>query len=167
MVVNSELNKFVNQSYKYGFSTSIETEKIEKGLNEDVVRLISAKKQEPLFMLEFRLNAFRKWLKMEEPDWASLDYSPSDYQAIRYYSAPKKKPKLESLDQVDPELLETFEKLGISLTEQKRLTNVAVDAVFDSVSVATTFKDELAKAGVIFCSISEAIQNYPELTKTG
>ena len=165
MVVNSELNKFVNQSYKYGFSTSIETEKIEKGLNEDVVRLISAKKQEPLFMLEFRLNAFRKWLKMEEPDWASLDYSPSDYQAIRYYSAPKKKPKLESLDQVDPELLETFEKLGISLTEQKRLTNVAVDAVFDSVSVATTFKDELAKAGVIFCSISEAIQNYPELVK--
>ena len=163
---NANLENLVNQPYKYGFSTSIETETIEKGLNEDIIRLISLKKQEPDFMLQFRLQAFEKWKKMNEPEWAYLNYTKTDYQDIRYYSAPRKKEKLNDLNEVDPELLRAFEKLGISLSEQKKLTNVAVDAVFDSVSIGTTFKDELAKSGVIFCSISEAIQLYPELIKT-
>lgn len=160
------LEKLVNEPYKYGFTTDIETDKIKKGLTEDTIRLISAKKNEPEFMLNFRLKAFKKWQKMQEPEWAYLNYETTNYQDIRYYSAPKKKKKLDSLDEVDPELLETFEKLGISLNEQKRLSNVAVDVVFDSVSVGTTFKDELSKAGVIFCSISEAIQLYPKLIQT-
>jgi|TARA_B110000503_G_scaffold97207_1_gene145990 Fe-S cluster assembly protein SufB len=163
---NANLENLVNQPYKYGFSTSIETEKFDKGLSESVVRLISAKKEEPEFMLQFRLQAFAKWEKMNEPEWAYLNYKKTDYQDIRYYSAPKKKEKLNDLSEVDPELIRAFEKLGISLLEQKKLTNVAVDAVFDSVSIGTTFKDELAKSGVIFCSISEAIQLYPELIKT-
>ena len=164
-VLDTNLTKLVNQPYKYGFSTDIEKDIIEKGLNENVVRLISKKKNEPEFLLNFRLKAFKKWKKMQCPSWAQLKFSEIDYQDIIYYSAPKIKKKLDSLDDVDPELLETFEKLGISLTEQKRLTNVAVDAVFDSVSIATTFKEELAEYGVIFSSISEAIQDYPELIK--
>ncbi|MDB9379193.1 Fe-S cluster assembly protein SufB, partial [Nodularia sphaerocarpa] len=156
----------VNQPYKYGFITDIEADTIPRGLNEDVVRLISSKKNEPQFMLDFRLRCYRQWLKMTEPTWPSVKYPPIDYQNIIYYSAPKKKKaKLNSLDEVDPTLLETFEKLGISLTEQKRLANVAVDAIFDSVSVATTFKDKLAEDGVIFCSISEALQEHPELVR--
>jgi Fe-S cluster assembly protein SufB len=155
-----------NREYKYGFVTDIETETIPKGLSEDTVRLISAKKNEPEWMLEFRLKAYRNWLKMEEPNyWANIDYPQIDYQEITYHSEPKKKVTKESLDEVDPELLKTFEKLGIPITEQKMLANVAVDAVFDSVSVATTYKKKLAKAGVIFCSFSEALQEYPELIK--
>jgi Fe-S cluster assembly protein SufB len=164
-ILDTNLTKLVNQPYKYGFSTDIEKDIIEKGLNENVVRLISKKKNEPEFLLNFRLKAFKKWEKMQCPSWAQLKFSEIDYQDVIYYSAPKVKKKLNSLDEVDPELLETFEKLGISLTEQKRLTNVAVDAVFDSVSIATTFKEELAEYGVIFSSISEAIHNYPELIK--
>ncbi len=163
--LNTNITKLVNQPYKYGFSTTIEKDIIEKGLNEDVVRLISQKKQEPEFLLKFRLKAYKKWTQMSCPEWAQLKFSEIDYQDIIYYSAPKLKKKLNSLDEVDPELLATFEKLGISLTEQKRLTNVAVDAVFDSVSIATTFKEELAEQGVIFSSMSEAIQDYPELIK--
>src|SRR5438876_3511250 len=135
-----------NREYKYGWVTDIESEMIPRGLNEDIIRLISAKKNEPEWMLEFRLKAYRHWLTMTEPTWANVKYGPIDYQAIRYYSAPKKKKQLNSLDEVDPELRSTFEKLGISLDEQKRLSGVAVDAVFDSVSVATTFQAELAKA---------------------
>ena len=156
----------VNQPYKYGFITDIESDTIPKGLSEDVVRLISAKKNEPEFMLEFRLKAYRHWLKMTEPTWPHVHYPAIDYQNIIYYSAPKKqKEKLGSLDEVDPTLLEAFEKLGIPLSEQKRLSNVAVDAIFDSVSIGTTFKEKLAKDGVIFCSISEALQEHPELVK--
>jgi Fe-S cluster assembly protein SufB len=160
------LESLTNQEYKYGFRTEIEADVIPKGLSEETVRLISSKKNEPEWMLEFRLNAFRQWQKMKEPDWAHLQYPKIDYQDIIYYSAPKQaKPKLQSLDEVDPELLRTFEKLGLPLSEQKRLAGVAVDAVFDSVSVATTFKKDLAKHGVIFCSISEAMVEYPELIK--
>lgn len=162
-ILDTNLTKLVNQPYKYGFSTDIEKDIIEKGLNENIIRLISKKKNEPEFLLNFRLKAFKKWQKMQCPSWAQLKFSEINYQDIIYYSAPKVKKKLDSLDEVDPELLETFEKLGISLTEQKRLTNVAVDAVFDSVSIATTFKEELAEHGVIFSSISEAIHDYPEL----
>ncbi|MDQ3221807.1 MAG: Fe-S cluster assembly protein SufB, partial [Acidobacteriota bacterium] len=155
-----------NREYKYGFVTDIETETIAKGLSEDTVRLISAKKNEPEWMLEFRLKAFRQWLKMTEPDyWANFDYPRIDFQNISYYSAPKQKSKKQSLDEVDPELLRTFEKLGIPLTEQKMLANVAVDAVFDSVSVATTYKKKLLDAGVIFCSFTEAVELYPEKIK--
>jgi len=164
-ILDTNITKLVNQPYKYGFSTDIEKDIIEKGLNENVVRLISKKKNEPEFLLEFRLKAFKKWKKMQCPSWAQLKFSEIDYQDVIYYSAPKAKKNLNSLDEVDPELLETFEKLGISLNEQKRLTNVAVDAVFDSVSVATTFKEELAEYGVIFSSISEAIHDYPKLIK--
>ncbi|MFP4415507.1 MAG: Fe-S cluster assembly protein SufB, partial [Coleofasciculus sp.] len=147
--MTTTVKKLVNQPYKYGFVTDIEADTIPRGLNEDVVRLISAKKNEPEFMLEFRLKAYRQWLKMEEPTWPHVNYPPINYQDIIYYSAPKKKTeKLNSLEDVDPALLETFEKLGIPLSEQKRLSNVAVDAIFDSVSVATTFKDKLAEAGV-------------------
>lgn len=163
--MTATVKSLVNQPYKYGFVTDIETESIPHGLNEDVIRLISAKKQEPEFMLEFRLKAYHQWLKMTEPNWPNVTYPPVDYQSIVYYSAPKQKEKLKSLEDVDPVLLETFEKLGIPLSEQKRLSNVAVDAIFDSVSVATTFREQLAKEGVIFCSISEALKEYPELVQ--
>ncbi len=149
--------------YKYGFVTEVETESIPKGLSEETVRLISEKKNEPPFMLEFRLKAYRKWLTEKEPKWPNVSYEPIDYQNITYYSAPKKKPQLGSLDEVDPEVLKTFERLGIPLEEQKRLSNVAVDMVFDSVSIGTTFKKKLEEAGVVLCSISEAVHKYPEL----
>jgi Fe-S cluster assembly protein SufB len=164
--MSTTVKTLVNQPYKYGFITDIESDSIPRGLSEDVVRLISTKKNEPEFMLEFRLKAYHQWLKMTEPTWADVNYPPINYQDIVYYSAPKQQKKqLNSLDEVDPTLLETFEKLGIPLSEQKRLGNVAVDAIFDSVSIATTFKEKLAKDGVIFCSISEALQEYPELVK--
>lgn len=153
-----------NREYKYGFTTDIETETIAKGLSEDTVRLISSKKNEPEWLLEFRLKAFRRWLEMKQPDnWANFAYPNIDFQNISYYSAPKQKAKKASMDEVDPELIKTFEKLGIPLSEQKMLANVAVDAVFDSVSVATTYKEKLKKAGVIFCSFTEAVAEYPEL----
>ncbi|MCX5964737.1 MAG: Fe-S cluster assembly protein SufB [Cyanobacteria bacterium] len=165
--MTSTVQTLVNQPYKYGFVTDIESDTIPRGLSEDIVRMISAKKEEPDWMLEFRLRAYRLWLTMETPEWAHVDYPAIDYQNIIYYSAPKVQAKKNSLDEVDPELLATFEKLGISLSEQKRLTNVnvAVDAIFDSVSVATTFREKLAKDGVIFCSISEAVKEHPELIK--
>lgn len=160
-----QLSQMMNRPYKYGFKTFIESDTFPKGLNEDVVRAISAKKNEPEWMLEFRLRAFKKWLTMEEPHWSDNRYPVIDFQDLSYYSAPKMKEKKASLDEVDPELLRTFDKLGIPLNEQKRLANVAVDAVFDSVSIATTFREELGKAGVIFCSISEAVKEYPELIR--
>jgi Fe-S cluster assembly protein SufB len=153
------------EKYKYGFTTDIESEKAPLGLNEDTVRFISAKKNEPAWLLEWRLAAFRRWLTMAEPTWAKVSYPPIDFQDAYYYAAPKQKAKLDSLDQVDPKLLETYEKLGIPLTEQKMLAGVAVDAVFDSVSVVTTFKEKLAEVGVIFCPMSEAVQKHPELVK--
>ncbi|MEW6090658.1 MAG: Fe-S cluster assembly protein SufB [Pseudomonadota bacterium] len=153
------------EKYKYGFTTDIESEKAPRGLNEDTVRFISAKKNEPAWLLEWRLAAFRRWLTMTEPTWAKVSYPPIDFQDAYYYAAPKQKAKLDSLDQVDPKLLETYEKLGIPLTEQKMLAGVAVDAVFDSVSVVTTFKEKLAEVGVIFCPMSEAVQKHPELVK--
>lgn len=159
------LEELAEKEYKYGFITDIEMETAPRGLNEDIIRLISHKKNEPEFMLEWRLKAFQQWKKLTEPHWANVKYNPIDYQDIIYYAAPKQKAQLESLDQVDPELLQTFDKLGIPLTEQKRLTNVAVDAVFDSVSVATTYKEKLSELGIIFCSMSEAIQNHPELIR--
>lgn len=149
--------------YKYGFSTDVETDHLPKGLNEETIHLISAKKEEPPYMLEFRLKAFRRWQEMKEPHWSNVDYPPIDYQNICYYSAPKKKPTLNNLSEVDPEVLRTFEKLGIPIDEQKRLSNVAVDMIFDSVSIGTTFKKKLEDAGVILCSISEATRLYPEL----
>lgn len=160
------LESLTSQEYQYGFTSDIESDVIPKGLTEETVRIISAKKNEPAFMLEFRLKAFRHWLTMKEPDWALVDYPKIDYQDIIYYAAPKPpKEKPKSLDEIDPELLRTFDKLGIPLSEQKRLAGVgmAVDAVFDSVSVATTFKKDLLKHGIIFCSFSEALQDYPEL----
>jgi Fe-S cluster assembly protein SufB len=157
------IQEFVSTEYKYGFVSDIETEAIPPGLNEEVIRLISAKKREPEFMLNWRLRAYRHWLTMKEPQWQQAKYPPIDYQSSIYYAAPKPKKQLNSLDEVDPELVKTFEKLGISLSEQKRLTGVAVDAVVDSVSVATTFQKELAKQGIIFCSFSEAVQKHPEL----
>lgn len=164
--MSATVKTLVNQPYKYGFITNIEADMIPRGLNEDIIRIISAKKNEPEFMLDFRLRAFRQWQKMTEPTWPSVKYPVIDYQNIIYYSAPKqKKEKLNSLDEVDPALLETFEKLGLPLSEQKRLANVAVDAIFDSVSIGTTFKEKLLKEGVIFCSISEALQEYPELVQ--
>jgi Fe-S cluster assembly protein SufB len=161
--MSATVQNLVNQPYKYGFVTDIAADVIPKGLSEDVVRLISAKKEEPEWMLEFRLRAYKTWLQMTTPEWAHVEYPAIDYQDIIYYSAPKQSEKKKSLDEVDPELLATFEKLGISLSEQKRLSNVAVDVIFDSVSIATTFKEKLAKDGVIFCSISEAVQEHPEL----
>lgn len=158
------LNEVTTSEYKYGFYTDVESDKVPPGLNEDVIRLISAKKNEPEWMTEWRLDAFKIWQSMEEPEWANVTYAKPDFQAISYYSAPKKK-QVNSLDEVDPELLKTFEKLGISLDEQKRLSGVAMDVVVDSVSVATTFKKTLAEKGIIFCSMSEAIQNHPELVK--
>lgn len=160
-----ELNEFVDHKYSAGFSTNIESESAPPGLNEDTIALISRKKNEPEFMLEWRLKAYRHWLTIKEPTWAKVHHPPINYQDIIYYSAPKQKPQLNSLDEVDPELLRTYEKLGIPLREQEWLAGVAVDAVFDSVSVATTFKAKLAEAGVIFCPISEAIQKYPELVQ--
>jgi len=162
----STIQELADREYKYGFFTDVETDTIPRGLNEDVIRTISAKKNEPAFMLEWRLKAYRNWLTMEEPRWwPNIRFGSIDYQDIIYYSAPKPKKKLSSLDEVDPEMRSTFEKLGISLDEQKRLSGVAVDAVFDSVSVATTFKDKLAQMGVIFCSFSEAVQNHPDLVQ--
>ena len=163
--MTATVQTLVNQPYKYGFTTDIASDSIPPGINEDVVRLISAKKGEPDFMLQFRLKAYRQWLKMDEPQWAHVNYPAINYQDIVYFTAPKQQEKKASLDEVDPTLLETFEKLGISLSEQKRLSNVAVDAVFDSVSVATTFRAQLAKDGVIFCSISEALKDYPDLVE--
>ena len=160
-----DFKHITNKEYKYGFSTDIETETIEKGLNEDVVRLISAKKNEPEWLLEFRLKAFRHWLTLKMPTWAHLNIPEIDYQQIAYYAAPRKNtPK--SLDEVDPELIKTFEKLGIPLEEQKALSGVAIDAVMDSVSVKTTFRETLAEKGIIFCSISEAVKDYPDLVRT-
>src|SRR6201998_1857015 len=163
------IRDLAQQEYKWGFITAIEEERIPKGLNEDVIRLISAKKQEPEFMLEWRLKAYRHWVSLEkaqaEPKWANIKYGPIDYQNIVYYSAPRQKPSLQSLEELDPEILRTYEKLGIPLAEQKMLAGVAVDAVFDSVSVATTFKEKLAEAGVIFCSFSEAVQKHPDLVR--
>jgi Fe-S cluster assembly protein SufB len=163
--MNETIQEIAQQEYKYGFVTDIESDVVPPGLNEDVVRTISLKKGEPEWMLEWRLKAFRHWLTMKEPTWANVHYDPIDYQATSYYSAPKQKKKLNSLDEVDPELRATFDKLGISLEEQKRMSNVAVDAVFDSVSVATTFQAELAKQGIIFCSFSDAVKNHPELVR--
>ena len=161
-----ELKKELEQQeYQYGFTTDIDAETFPIGLNKDIVKKISAKKNEPSWMTEWRLSAFEAWEKMEEPEWPNVKYKKPDFQNISYYSAPKTNPKYESLDEVDPELLKTFDKLGISLEEQKKLAGVAVDIVMDSVSVATTFKDTLAEKGIIFCSISEAIQNHPELVK--
>jgi Fe-S cluster assembly protein SufB len=160
---NQSLESLVNKPYLYGFSTEIETEKIPFGLTEKTIHLISQKKKEPNFLLNFRLRAYSKWVKLTTPIWAKLVYPSIDYQKITYYSAPKTKSKIKSLDEIDPELLLTFEKLGISLNEQKRLNNVALDAVFDSVSIGVTFTKELAKFGIIFCPISEAVKLYPEL----
>ncbi|MFN4260388.1 MAG: Fe-S cluster assembly protein SufB [Gemmataceae bacterium] len=159
------IQELANREYKYGFYTDIEADSVPPGLNEDIIRLISAKKNEPDFMLEWRLKAYRHWLTMKEPKWAHVHYPPVDFQDIVYYSAPKPKKQLKSLDEVDPELLATFEKLGISLEEQKRLSGVAVDAVFDSVSVATTYKKTLADMGIIFCSFSEAAREHPDLVR--
>ena len=159
------LEQVTSTEYKYGFTTKIDSDTIAKGLSEDVVRLISKKKEEPQWMLDYRLKAYHTWLEMEEPDWANVNYSKPDYQEIIYYSAPKQKKKLNSLDDLDPELKKTFDKLGISLNEQKRLSGVAVDIIMDSVSVATSFKSKLAELGIIFCSISEAIKEHPELVK--
>ena len=160
---NSVSDLLEDNQYKYGFTTDVESETFAKGLNEEVVRAISKKKNEPEFMLNFRLKAFEKWKTMKEPAWPNVHYPPIDFQDISYYSAPKKKKQLASLDEVDPEVMRTFEKLGIPLDEQKKLANVAVDAVFDSVSVATTHKKKLMEQGIIFCPISEALQDYPEL----
>jgi Fe-S cluster assembly protein SufB len=163
------IKDLTNRDYKWGFITPVEEDRLPKGLNEEIVRLLSKKKDEPDFMLEWRLKAYRHWASLQrseaEPKWANVKYGPIDYQDIAYYSAPKKKAALRSLDEVDPEILDTYTKLGIPLAEQQRLAGVAVDAVFDSVSVATTFKEKLAERGVIFCSFSEAVQNHPELVK--
>src|SRR6266542_63165 len=163
--MSSAIETLVNREYPYGFVSDVESDTIRRGLDEDVVRLISEKKNEPPFMLEWRLRAYRRWLTMTEPHWANLHYDPIDYQNISYYSAPKSVKPLQSLDEVDPELLRVYDKLGISLTEQKKLSGVAVDAIFDSVSVGTTMKAELAKFGIIFCSFGEAVQNHPELVE--
>ena len=164
-MANKVIQEIAGQEYKYGFQTDIETDVIPKGLTEDTVRLISKLKKEPPFMLEFRLKAYRHWLTMKEPTWANVHYPPIDYQNIIYYSAPKQVKKLNSMDDVDPELKKTFEKLGIPLMEQKKLANVAVDAIFDSVSVATSYKAKLLESGVVFCSFSEAVEKYPDLVK--
>ena len=163
--MGTAIETLVNKEYPYGFVTDVETDTIPRGLSEDVVRLISAKKNEPSFMLEWRLKAYRRWLTMKEPHWGNLHYDPIDYDNIIYYSAPKSVKPLQSLDEVDPELLRVYDKLGISLTEQKKLAGVAVDAIFDSVSVGTTMKEELSKYGIIFCSFGEAVQNHPELVE--
>src|SRR5512139_3082889 len=164
MSTESELlTDLVKRKYRHGFVTDIEQDTVPPGLNEDVIRLISSKKGEPEFLTEWRLKAYRHWLTLEEPKWAHVRYTPVDYQDISYYAAPKTAAGPKSLDEVDPKLLETYDKLGIPLHERARLAGVAVDAVFDSVSVATTFKERLADAGVIFCSFSEAVKNHPAL----
>jgi Fe-S cluster assembly protein SufB len=163
--MSSAIESLVNKEYAYGFVTDVETDSIARGLSEDVIRLISSKKNEPAFMLEWRLKAYRRWLTMKEPHWGNLHYEPIDYQNVIYYSAPKSVKPLQSLDEVDPELLRAYEKLGISLNEQKKLAGVAVDAIFDSVSVGTTMKEELSKYGIVFCSFGEAVQNHPELVE--
>jgi Fe-S cluster assembly protein SufB len=163
--MSSVLDQLVNKPYEHGFRTDIETESAPKGLSEDTIRMISAKKNEPEWLLEFRLKAYRHWLTMEEPHWAHVTYPKIDFQDIIYFSAPKPKKKLSSMDEVDPELLRTFEKLGVPMNERAALAGVAVDVIFDSVSVATTYKDKLAKVGIIFCSISEAVRDHPELIK--
>jgi Fe-S cluster assembly protein SufB len=163
--MSSNIQDLANQEYKYGFVTEIEADTVPRGLSEDVIRLISSKKNEPKFMLDWRLKAYRHWLTMEEPKWSTVRYPPIDYQGISYYSAPKMKERPKSLDEVDPELLATYEKLGIPLRERELLAGVAVDAVFDSVSVATTFKEKLAEMGIIFCSFSEAAEQHPDLVK--
>jgi Fe-S cluster assembly protein SufB len=163
--MSSSVETLVNREYKHGWVTDIESDTVPPGLSEDVVRLISRKKEEPEWLLEWRLKAFRRWQTMKEPHWSNVTYEPIDYQAISYYSAPKAAKKLASLDEVDPELLKTYEKLGISLTEQKRLSGVAVDAIFDSVSVGTTMKEELGKLGIVFCSFGEAVREHPELVR--
>src|SRR5467141_221547 len=163
--MSSGIEALVNREYAYGFVTDIETDTVPAGLNEDIIRTISAKKNEPEFMLEWRLKAYRRWLTMKEPHWGNVQYPAIDYNSLVYYSAPKSVKPLQSLDEVDPELLRTYEKLGISLNEQKMLAGVAVDAIFDSVSVGTTMRDELAKYGIIFCSFGEAVQNHPELVE--
>ncbi len=162
---SSNIEELVNKEYKYGFVTDIETDAVPPGLNEDVIRVISAKKEEPAWLLEWRLKAYRHWLKMVEPTWPNVHYPPINYQDIIYYSAPKQKEAPKSLDEVDPQLLETYAKLGISLQEQERLSGVAVDAVFDSVSVATTFKEKLSELGIIFSSFSEAVKEHPDLVR--
>ena len=159
------IDQAINREYEYGFVTDIEQDIIPPGLNEDVVRIISDKKNEPKWLLDWRLKAFKRWKKMKNPKWSMLNYPDINYQDISYYSAPKPKKKLKSLDEVDPEILKTYDKLGIPIEEQKMLSNVAVDAVFDSVSITTTFKEELEKAGVIFCSFSEAVHNHPDIIK--
>ena len=159
------LEEVTSKEYKYGFTTKIESDTIPKGLSEDVIRIISSKKNEPDWMLEYRLNAYKEWVKMKEPNWANISYKKPNYQDIIYYSAPKQKPVLDSLDDLDPEMKKTFDRLGISIEEQKKLANVAVDVVMDSVSVATSFKKTLKEKGIIFCSISEAIQKHPDLVK--
>ena len=165
MSKNKIIDKTIKEKYKFGFVTDIDQDTIPAGLNEDVIRIISSKKNEPDWLLNWRLKAYRQWIKMKEPNWAKIKYPKVDYNSISYYSAPKKKKKLKSLDEVDPEILRTYEKLGIPIEEQKMLAGVAVDAVFDSVSIGTTFKEELAKAGVIFCPFSEAVIKYPDLIK--
>jgi Fe-S cluster assembly protein SufB len=166
MSSDATIERFTKQEYKYGFTSDVEADTVPRGLSEEIIRMISAKKGEPEFMLEWRLKAFRHWTTMEEPHWPNVDYPPIAYQDIIYYSAPKSmKDGPQSLEDVDPEVIKTFEKLGISLTEQKRLTGVAVDAVFDSVSVATTFREKLSELGIIFCSFSEAVREHPELVK--
>lgn len=161
----NSVHEFLSEEYPYGFRTEIESEVFPKGLNEKIIRAISAKKGEPKFLLDFRLKAYAKWVEMDEPSWANVKYPPINFQEISYYAEPKSKPRLESLDEVDPELLKTFERLGIPLDEQKRLANVAVDVVFDSVSIGTTFRKKLEEAGVVLCSISEAVKQYPELVE--
>lgn len=163
------IRDLTQKDYRWRFVTEVEAEEVPRGLNEDIVRLISARKHEPEFMLEWRLRAYRHWASLEEaqaePKWANIHYGPIDYQNIFYYSAPKQKPGLKSLSELDPEILRTYEKLGIPLAEQQQLAGVAVDAVFDSVSVATTFKEKLAELGIVFCSFSEAVEKYPNLVK--
>ncbi|WP_421877686.1 Fe-S cluster assembly protein SufB [Marinoscillum sp.] len=159
------LEEFTSKEYEHGWSVDFEADEAPKGINEDIIRFISAKKEEPEWLLEWRLKAYKRWTEMKEPRWPNVKYPAIDYQDVKYYSAPKQEKKPKSLDEVDPELLKTFERLGISLTEQKRLTGVAVDAVIDSVSVATTFKETLSELGIIFCSFSEAVQEHPELVK--
>jgi Fe-S cluster assembly protein SufB len=160
-----QIHELANQEYKYGFYTDIEADAVPPGLNEDIIRLISAKKGEPQFMLEWRLKAFRHWLTLEEPHWSNVTYPPIDYQSIIYYSAPSKQATVKTIEDIDPEILATYRKLGIPLDEQELLAGVAVDAVFDSVSVATTFKEKLADLGIVFCSFSEAVRNHPELVQ--
>ena len=163
--ISSEVRELASQEYQYGFTTEIDTDIIPRGLSEDVVRLISAKKNEPEWLLEWRLRAYHHWLTLEEPKWQNVRYGAIDYQDVIYYAAPKPKQVLASMDEVDPELRAMFDKLGISLAEQERLSGVAVDAIVDSVSVATTFKHKLADVGVIFCSFSEAVHNHPDLIR--